>query len=95
MTDESDNDTPARPASLHWGRPAPRDEGEMLGFVNVISKKKSDHKLNELKRVIDGVSIILRFSDTPDNKATEYVKEIMLKSLGKKSFSFGTDIKNL
>ena len=65
---------------------------------HVISKKKNDHKLNELKRVIDGVPIILRFSDTPDNKATEYVKEIMLKSFGKKSFSFDSfdaDAKNL
>jgi hypothetical protein len=32
-TNKSDYDTSARPASLHWGPPAPGDEGEMYGIV--------------------------------------------------------------
>jgi len=55
----------------------------------------SKNKSNELKRIINGNPVILRFSDTEDKNATDTVQDIMLNSFGKKAFKDGLTVPNM
>jgi len=64
------------------------DNVKILANYRIADNNPESH---ELRRIIDGIPMVLRFSSIPNQQAIANVREIMLKSLGNMVFSFGDD----
>jgi hypothetical protein len=49
----------------------------------------------ELRRVVNGSPVLLKFPETKDLQAIPHIQDIMLKSLGRKMFTSESNVLNL